>query len=333
LSSRNRSTVSIVVEEPLDNGSIGRRTPKATFGLVGEAPPLVCRGVSKTFGAIRALNDVSLEVPAGSITGFLGPNGAGKSTLLRIVSGLLRPSAGQVELFGVDARTPAARAALGAMPADPVFYTALTGRENLDLLASLQHAEPVGRAHACEVLDLPDDVLDRPSGTYSSGMRQKLGIVQAVQHAPALVVLDEPANRLDPLAHHAFETLMREVVADGRSVLLSSHTLSEVQELCDRIVMVQRGRVLLASGSEELMARARRLLTVHFDGAAPPTLPAEVADVTVIERGVVTGRMPASRPDLLRNVLDAPGVVDVLVEPARLEDIFLDLYADDASAS
>ncbi len=296
-----------------------------------EALPLTCRGVSKRFGTLRALDDVSLDVPAGSITGFLGPNGAGKSTLLRIVCGLLRPSAGRVELFGVDARTARARATLGAMPADPVFYTALSGRQNLDLLASLQQAEPVDRMHACEVLDLPDDVLDRPAGTYSSGMRQKLGIVQAVQHRPALVVLDEPANRLDPIAHHAFELLMREIVASGRAVLLSSHTLPEVQELCDRIVMVQRGKVLLESGRDELVARARRVLTVHFDGATAPSLPGEVADVTLVGPGVLTGRVPANRPDLLRTVLDVPGVADVLVEPARLEDVFLGLYAEHPS--
>jgi ABC-2 type transport system ATP-binding protein len=219
------------------------------------------------------------------------------------------------------------------MPADPVFYNTLTGRENLDMLASLQQAEPVDRAYACEILDLSDDVLDRPAGTYSSGMRQKLGIVQAVQHRPALVVLDEPANRLDPLAHHAFETLMREVATHGRAVLLSSHTLSEVQELCDRVVMVQRGRVLLESASDDLMARARRVLTVHFTGSSPPSLPAEVVDVTSPQPGVLTGRMPAQRTDLLRTVLDRPGVVDVLVEPARLEDVFLDLYGSEGGSA
>jgi ABC-2 type transport system ATP-binding protein len=212
------------------------------------------------------------------------------------------------------------------MPADPVFYTTLTGRENLDLLTSLQAAAPVDRAHACEVLELDDSVLDRPAGTYSSGMRQKLGIVQAVQHRPHLVVLDEPANRLDPLAHHAFESLMREIATDGRSVLLSSHTLSEVQELCDRIVMVRQGRVLLESARDELVARARRVLTVHFHGD-PPALPDGITDA-VVDGTTLTARVAAGRPDLLRAVLDAPGVDDVLIEPARLEDVFLDLYTD-----
>jgi ABC-2 type transport system ATP-binding protein len=300
---------------------------------VGEAPPLVCRGLTKTFGTIRALDGVDLDVPAGSIMGFLGPNGAGKSTLLRIVCGLLRPTSGTAAIFGVDVHDPASRARFGAMPADPVFYRRLSGRENLDLLASLQGHAPVDRAHACQVLGLDDDVLDRAAGGYSSGMRQKLGIVQAVQHRPDLVVLDEPANRLDPIAHSQFEGLMREIAQDGRSVLLSSHTLPEVQELCDRIVMVQRGKVLLASSSDELVARARRVLTVRFHGATP-TLPADATDIEVApDGGSLTARIPAHRPDVLRIVLDLPGVDDVLVEPARLEDVFLDLYAEPEAQS
>jgi ABC-2 type transport system ATP-binding protein len=299
-----------------------------------DASPLACSSVSKRFGAIVALDAVDLVVPSGSITGFLGPNGAGKSTLLRIVAGLLRATAGEVTIFGVDGHLPAARQRLGTMPADPVFYPALTGRENLDLLASLQGREPTERSGACALLELADDVLDRQAGTYSSGMRQKLGIVAAVQHRPDLVVLDEPANRLDPLAHHAFETLVRGIVADGRAVLLSSHTLSEVEDLCDRVVMIQRGKVLLTSAAGELMSRAKRVLTLTFRGA-PPSLPTEVSDVVIETEddaggsgGRLSARLPAHRLDLLRAVLDLAGVEDVLVEPARLEDVFLDLYRE-----
>jgi ABC-2 type transport system ATP-binding protein len=291
-----------------------------------DALPLACRAVTKRFGPIVALDDVDLSVPAGSITGFLGPNGAGKSTLLRIVTGVLRANAGIAEVFGIDARTPAARARLGSMPADPVFYPALSGRANLDLFAALQRTSPTDRAWACELLDLTDDVLDRAAKTYSSGMRQKLGIVQAVQTAPDLVILDEPANRLDPLAHRAFEELVGTIAASGRAVLLSSHTLSEVEDLCDRIVMINRGRVLLAAAADELVSHARRTITVRFTGA-PPILPAEI-EVLETDTTVLRGRLPAARPDLLRATLAAANVTDVLVEPARLEDVFLDLYRE-----
>lgn len=291
------------------------------------APPLVCDGVVKRFGAVIALDGVDLTVRAGTVTGFLGPNGAGKTTLLRIAAGLLHRTRGEIRLFGVASNRPEARRGVGYLPADPVFYPSLTGRENLDLLARLQGEGSARRDDACERLDLSGDLLDRAAGTYSSGMRQKLGIVQAVQHRPELLLLDEPANRLDPMSHRAFETLVRDLAASGCSVLLSSHTLSEVEEACDTVAMIDSGRILLDSPAGDLTARALRSVTVRYRSTPPPT-PDGLVDAHVYANRI-EARLPAGHPDVLRALLADPGVEDLIVEPARLEDVFFDLYRRD----
>jgi ABC-2 type transport system ATP-binding protein len=159
-------------------------------------------------------------------------------------------------------------------------------------------------------------------------MRQKLGIMQAVQHRPSLVILDEPANRLDPIAHRAFEELVRSIAASGRAVLLSSHTLSEVEQVCDTVVMIDRGRVLLEAAAQDLMARALRRVRIRYR-TLPATLPdglmEPVVDAHAGDGHVVEARLPPGRVDVLRAVLDGD-VEDLVVEPAGLEDVFFDLY-------
>jgi ABC-2 type transport system ATP-binding protein len=278
--------------------------------------PVDVRNVTKRFGDLVAVADLTFRLEPGTITGFLGPNGAGKSTTLRMIGGLLRPTAGTVTLFGSPARDPQARRSLGYMPADPAFLPHLTGRDNLDLLAKLRGgADDAMRRSAAATLDLEDAALDRAVGGYSSGMRQKLAIVAAVQHRPALVVLDEPANRLDPIAHHAFCELMRGMAAQGHTVFLSSHVLAEVEAVCDDVLLVREGALLRAATVAELRENAPRVVTVtRADGTT------------------VTKRIAAERPDLLRELLSDPDVVDMTVVPASLEDVVLALYTGKAAS-
>ena len=272
--------------------------------------PVECRGLTKRYGHVDALVDLTVRLEAGRAVGFLGPNGAGKTTTLRLLTGLIKPTAGEALLFGVPAGRPEARRRLGFLPADVVFDARLSGRDNLDLIASVRGDDATpDRAAAADALGLSAADLDRRVGGYSDGMRQKLGVVAALQHRPDLVVLDEPANRLDPLVHRAFERLVRDVVAAGRTVLLSSHVLTEVEDVCDDVVMVRRGRLLRTASVAELRATASRLLTVRYrDGTTK------------------TERIPAEHPDLLREELRRDDVVDVLVEPASLDEVFVDLY-------
>jgi ABC-2 type transport system ATP-binding protein len=288
--------------------------------------PIECHQATKLYGHVVGIDGIDLIVEPGARTGLLGPNGAGKTTLLRLLVGVLRPTRGDARLFGVPVRDSRARRRVGFMPADPAFYPTLTGNENLDLLAQLQGEGSPDRAWALERMELGDAELKRTVGTYSSGMRQKLAIAQAVQHRPDLVIMDEPANRLDPLAHHSFEDLVRDLAARGCAVLLSSHALAEVEAVCDTLAMIRDGRMLVHAPTGELLARAPRRLSVRY--SRPPTeVPDGLGDPHLDGRRL-DALLPTRRPDLLRAVLDDDAVEDVLVQPATLEDVFLELYKD-----
>jgi ABC-2 type transport system ATP-binding protein len=275
----------------------------------GSRAPVQLREVTKRYGAIAAVADLSFELLPGTITGFLGPNGAGKTTTLRMVGGLLRPSAGSVQVFGADARDPSARRSLGYMPADPTFLPHLSGRANLDLLTKLHGRDPGAREPVASALSLPSADLDRPVGGYSSGMRQKLAIVAALQHRPRLIILDEPANRLDPIAHHVFTDLVRGAAADGATVFLSSHVLAEVEAVCDAVLLVREGRLLTSARVEELREHAPRTVTL-----------------TYLDGRTSVQHVAADQPEQLRTLLADPSVADMTVVPASLEDIVLALY-------
>lgn len=291
------------------------------------AVPLAISGLTKWYGTRLGVTDLELTLHRGTVTGFLGPNGAGKTTTLRLLAGLLTPSAGDVTIFGRPAREPAARERLGFMPADPVFLDHLSGRDNLDLFARLRgDPRSPDRSRVCAALELAESDLDVAVGAYSSGMRQKLGIVAALQHRPDLVVLDEPANRLDPIAHHAFIRLMRDTATQGRTVFLSSHVLGEVEDVCDQVALIREGRLLRLATVDELRQGASRSVTLRYR-THPSAAPDALTDARV-DGTTVTGRIPPDRPDVVRRLIDDADIADVLITPARLEDVFLDLYGE-----
>jgi len=286
--------------------------------------PIRCRSLTKTWADAVGVDALDLEVDAGSVTGFLGANGAGKSTAIKMIVGLSRPSAGEALLWGRSSAEPEARGRLGYMPADPAFYLPLSGEQNLDLLAALRGRGAPDRLWAMDQLELAEADLRRPVRQYSSGMVQKLALVQAVQHRPDLIVLDEPANRLDPLAHRRFERMIRHVASQGRTVFLSSHTLSEVEDVCDSVAMIRRGRLLAHRPVAELADLAAR--TIHAVFRRPPTaLPDELVDVH-LDGVELTARLARGHLDVLRTLLDAGDLIDITVEPASLEDAFVELY-------
>jgi ABC-2 type transport system ATP-binding protein len=290
------------------------------------APPIRCVGLTKRWGTAVGVEALDLDVEPGSVTGFLGANGAGKSTTIKLLVGLLRPTAGQALLWDVPASEPAARARVGYMPADPAFYRTLSGHRNLDLLAALHGRGAPDRDMAADLLGLSGRDLARPVGEYSSGMVQKLALVQAVQHRPDLVILDEPANRLDPLAHRRFEELVRRTAGRGGTVFLSSHTLSEVEDVCDTVAMVRAGRLLAHRPVAALADLAARRVRALFDAAPPAAVPG-LADPHV-DGHALTGRVARADLEPLRALLATPGLTDLTVEPASLEDTFIELYGD-----
>src|SRR5438093_5656947 len=204
-------------------------------------------GLTKRFGERAAVDDVDLRVPRGSAFGYLGPNGAGKTTLIRMLLGLTRATSGTMRLFGqpIPAERAASLARVGAIVEEPRFHRYLTGRENLAVIAAAREREAHARiAEALERVGLADRADERVS-SYSLGMRQRLGIARALLADPELLILDEPTNGLDPAGIHEFRGMIRGLVAEGRTVLLSSHLLDEVEKICDAVAIVDHGRVVM----------------------------------------------------------------------------------------
>jgi ABC-2 type transport system ATP-binding protein len=293
-------------------------------------PAIQTHGLTKRYGDVAALTDLDLTVPSGMIYGFLGPNGAGKTTTIRILLGFVRASAGQARLQGHDVWSDgvAARRDLGYLVAPDALYPDMTGRAQLDYAAGLSQRPPVLRDRFLDGLELSRTVLGQRLGTYSKGMRQKLALVAACQHDPALLILDEPTDGLDPLVQRAFQGLLQELRDRGRTVFMSSHDLAEVERTCERVAVVRGGR-LIAEGTVAEMTRFRRTAEVVFAGEVPAGLD-EVARVTVLDREGCRARLAVDGDvnPLLRYLVDHP-VADLVLGPPRLEDVFMAFYDRD----
>jgi beta-exotoxin I transport system ATP-binding protein len=221
-------------------------------------------GLSKDYGSGRGLFELDLEVYQGEVFGFLGPNGAGKSTTLRLLLDLIRPTAGSARVLGLDTtrESLAIRRRVGFLPGDLAVYSKLTGQAVLDYFAKLRGGvDPRARASLVERFDAD---LDRPVGHLSTGNRQKIGLVQAFMHEPEVLILDEPIAGLDPLVQQSFHALLGEVSAQGRTVLLSSHTLSEVERVTHRLAILRRGRLVVVDSLENLRKVAVQRIEIEF---------------------------------------------------------------------
>jgi len=258
----------------------------------GPAPTIVVDGVSKWFSGVVAVSDVSLVVEPG-VTALLGPNGAGKTTLLRAIGGLTQPSQGTVTVFGERARrNPALYRRIGYMPEHESVYDFLTGRQFVELGARLQGIEDAAGAvrRAIEIVDLVGHQ-DRRLGDYSRGMRQRMRLAATLVHDPPLLVLDEPLSGTDPAQRLHLRDVIRGLAAEGRTILVSSHILEEVDELADRIHLMVGGK-LAASGDYRAIRRKLddRPFLVRVDCADPRGLAAGLVGVEAVESVEITGK-------------------------------------------
>ena len=288
--------------------------------------------LTKYYGAVVGIEDLDLAVTPGEVYGFLGPNGAGKTTTIRIVLDLVRATRGHVLVDGLDSRraSVAVRSRIGYLPADVPLYRQMTGARYLAFLWTLQR----GRGHEdwfrtlLRRFDVSDVDLRRRLGDLSHGMKKKFGIIQALMGRPRLLILDEPTSGLDPLMIEAFAETVHELkTAGATTIFLSSHVLSEVERLCDRVGIVRRGRLVRQSSIADLRRDAPRRVRVSFEGTAPDPPPALTASITTREtrRWVLEWRGP------LGGAIDALhglGVSDIEIEPFRLEDYVLSTYSD-----
>jgi ABC-2 type transport system ATP-binding protein len=297
--------------------------------------PLELVSVVKRYGERPALDGFDLRVERGEVFGFLGPNGAGKTTAIRVALGLLRADEGSVSVLGRDPWVDGVedRARLGYLPSAPRFYERMRGLDMLEHLARLSGDRTEGRARACELLELSRADLDRPVREYSRGMRQKLGIVQAFQHEPELLVLDEPTEGLDPIVQEGFYELVRERRAAGSTTLFSSHVLSEVESLCERVGMIRNGRMITVQVLAELQAARPRLVRIEFaERQAAAAFELEGSRRRELDGSLLVLEF-AGEPAALVHALAAERIVDLVIEKASLEDIFLQLYRDDEPGS
>lgn len=231
-------------------------------------PAIEIRDLAKSYGSVHAVRGVTFEVERGEIFGFLGLNGAGKTTTIRILLDLLRPSRGSAKLFGIDCQKESrkARALVGYMPGELGLYPDMTGTELLDLTARLSGlvVDPVYRLTLVDGLELARADLRRSLREYSTGMKRKLGLIQALQTDPPLLILDEPTEGLDPLVQQTLHEMLFALRTRGRTVFMSSHVLSEVERLCDRIGVIRSGEIVLLSTVEEARRLSGRTVRVRF---------------------------------------------------------------------
>lgn len=296
-------------------------------------PVISIRGLTKRYGPLTALNELDLEVKRGEIFGFLGLNGAGKSTAIRLLLDLLRPTSGQALIFGYNCWTEGleVRARIGYLPGELGLYLDLTGLETLDFLAGLNGhpIDPQYREELCERLEMPRSDLRRRVREYSAGMKRKLGIIQAFQTKPPLLILDEPTDGLDPLMQESFYGLLADAKRGGVTVFMSSHVLSEVERVCDRIALLRKGELVLLTGVRESRRLAPRRVGVWFNGdvSGIPELP---AGHELIERTPRLWRLTvAGALGPLLAMLQRFPVEDIEVEEARLEDVVLKYYREE----
>jgi ABC-2 type transport system ATP-binding protein len=223
-------------------------------------------GLSKDYGSGRGLFGLDLEVQAGEVFGFLGPNGAGKSTTMRLLLDLIKPTSGSARVLGLDTSTNSLeiRRRVGFLPGDLALYPKLTGRMVLDYLAHLRGG--VDRRLRDSLAERFDAELDRPVRELSTGNRRKLGLIQAFMHEPEVLILDEPIAGLDLLVQQSFHSLLAEVSAKGRTVFLSSHTLSEVERVTHRLAILRQGRLVVVDSLENLRGVAVQRLEIEFSG-------------------------------------------------------------------
>jgi ABC-2 type transport system ATP-binding protein len=301
------------------------------------APPAVsAKGLRKTYGTLEAVAGVDVTVQIGDVYGYLGPNGAGKTTSLRMMLGLIRPTSGEVRLFGRDPVLDpvAALEGVAGFVEDPAFYPYLSGRANLELMAALDGGGGEGINDVLEIVELTGRAHDRVRG-YSHGMRQRLGLAAALLRRPRLLVLDEPTTGLDPAGMRDMRALVRRLAGEGITVLLSSHLMGEVEALCNRVAILSNGRVRYEGGLADLLARSGgRYRLDATDATAALALcraAAGIRDARADGDGVV---FAADRDAVaaLTLQLAAAGVgIHALVPAGGLEELFFDLTDPEAT--
>jgi len=295
-------------------------------------PVIQTKNLVKTFGAVRALDGLDLQINQGEVAGFLGPNGSGKSTTIRVLLGLLRATAGQASVLGMDPWRDAValHRRMVYVPGDVALWPTLTGGETIDLLGRLRGG--INQAKKQALMERFELDPRKKARTYSKGNRQKIALVAALASDAELLLLDEPTSGLDPLMEAAFERSVAEIKQQGRSVLLSSHILAEVEKLCDTVTIIRAGKVV-ESGTLAQMRHLHRSAISATTSTDPSSLAALAGVHELTQRQEVDGyRVDLSVDNThlgpVTSQLAALGLEDLVCQPPSLEDVFLRHYSD-----
>ncbi|PSQ18032.1 ABC transporter [Halobacteriales archaeon QS_8_69_26] len=287
---------------------------------------LAVDGLTKYYGDVRGVEDLSFSVREGEVFGFLGPNGAGKTTTIRTLMGFLRPTSGTATVLGRDVRDEAelieAKRDVGFLPAEPAFDESVTGRRILDY-----HARLKGDDRRSELLASFEPPLDRPVGEYSRGNEQKLAIVAAFMHDPDLLVMDEPTSGLDPLLQDRFHGFVRGEREAGKTAFFSSHVLSEVRKVCDRVGILRDGRLVTLESIGEILSRSGKRVRVQVAEDVGPAA-FEMPGAHGVSGGEVISFTFTGEYGTLLDRLREYTVLDLDVEEAPLEEVFARFYGN-----
>jgi ABC-2 type transport system ATP-binding protein len=289
--------------------------------------PIETRALTKRYGSARGIESLDLVVRPGEVFGFLGPNGAGKSTTIRTLLDFQRPTSGSARVLGLDsvADSVAIRRRVGYLAGDLKLFDRMTGAQHLAWFSKARGGHDP--SYTDELVERFSIAMDRPIRELSKGNRQKVGLLLAFMHRPDLLILDEPTSGLDPLVQAEFDRLLRETTASGRTVVLSSHSLDEVQRVADRVAVIREGRLVVTDTIEHLREQAPRLLTLRFSDHVEPDEFRALAGVR--DAATHDGQLVLRFTGDLRPVLEQAlihGLVDLTARHADLDELFLSYY-------
>ncbi len=284
--------------------------------------------LTKSFGAFRALFNISLEVQPGEIFGFLGPNGAGKTTTIGCILDLLHPDSGKVTINGLDSQTQNVeiKKIVGYVPTDPYFYSGWSGKEHLDFSERLRGAAPL-RNELIKAFDFDQKIR---VGNLSTGNKQKLSLIMAMMHQPQVLILDEPTRGLDPLLQNKFYEYIRKLKKSGTAVFMSSHNLAEIEAVCERVAIIKSGELVEVAGIKDMQGKRIHIVSASFvEGKGPSKEEVLKADKDIEIISKLDGHLELKVTGDLNSVLRLLAqyeVVDLSITHASLEDIFLEFY-------